>query len=100
LTVPAGEPVILTLKNSSVVEHDFVIEKIDVKSAVMKDSGSNAHHVHGEELNVDLHLSAKPGDTSVIEFTVSEPGTYTFYCSVPGHKDAGMSGELVVVPQK
>jgi uncharacterized cupredoxin-like copper-binding protein len=100
VTVPAGEAVTLTLKNLSVVEHDFVIEKIDVKTVVRKDSGSEAHHAHGEELDLDLHISAQPGDTSVIEFTVSKPGTYTFFCSVAGHKEAGMSGELVVVAQE
>jgi plastocyanin len=35
------------------------------------------------------------GEQSEVAATV-EPGTYTFYCSVPGHEAAGMKGELVV----
>ncbi len=96
VTVPAGVPVQLTLKNMGAVEHDFVIEKIDAQVEMMHDSGSDAHHAHGAEAKYDLHFSAQPGDTSTIQFTVTEPGTYTFYCSVAGHKEAGMLGELIV----
>jgi uncharacterized cupredoxin-like copper-binding protein len=35
------------------------------------------------------------GEQSEVSATV-EPGTYEFYCSVPGHEAAGMKGELTV----
>jgi plastocyanin len=35
------------------------------------------------------------GKTSTVTVTV-KPGTYTFYCSVPGHREGGMVGKLVV----
>jgi uncharacterized cupredoxin-like copper-binding protein len=36
-----------------------------------------------------------PSGTSTVSATL-KPGTYTFYCTVPGHRAAGMFGTLTV----
>jgi uncharacterized cupredoxin-like copper-binding protein len=100
ITVPAGAPVTVTVKNTGNIEHDFVVEKVNATTKVIEDSGSDAHHAHGEEQNYDLHVSANAGETTVFELTVAEPGTYEIFCSVEGHKEAGMIGELVVLPSQ
>ena len=99
ITVAAGQPVNFTVKNTGNIEHDFVVEKIDAKTDLLQDSGSEAHHAHGQEQNYDLHVSAGVGQTSVFQLTVLEPGTYKVFCSVEGHEEAGMVGELIVLDQ-
>lgn len=100
VTIPAGQPVTLTVDNTGNVEHDFVVEKINVTTEMIQDNGSTAHHAHGEEENYDLHVSARPGEASILQMTVSEPGTYEVFCSVEGHKEAGMIGKLIVLDQE
>jgi uncharacterized cupredoxin-like copper-binding protein len=73
ITVKAGQPVQLVLDNKGVIEHDFVVDKFKVKTGVIQ-----------------------PGKTGTVTFTPNAKGTFEFYCSVPGHKEAGMKGTLVV----
>ena len=98
ITVPAGQPVTLTLKNTGAVEHDFVVEKINVTDLEASDSGPAAHH-QMDQPEFDLHFFAKAGETAFLQFTALEPGTYEIFCSIEGHREAGMIGELVVVEE-
>jgi len=55
-----------------------------------------AHRFEIDELHV--HVSLPAGTSSLALFRPSTPGSYTFYCSIPGHREAGMVGTLIVVP--
>lgn len=74
LKATAGK-VTIVLKNPSVLQHDVAI-KINGK-------------VHKSKL-------ANKGDTVKLVIRRLKPGTYTFYCTVPGHAAAGMKGKLIV----
>jgi uncharacterized cupredoxin-like copper-binding protein len=99
-TVPAGEEVTLELTSES-VEHDLVIEA----AAEVGHVGDEGHGDHGDDENGedhmegddDLHVAhAEPGETVAATFQIDEPGTYEVYCSVPGHREAGMTATLEV----
>jgi len=98
ITVRAGQPVRLTLKNTGKVEHDFVIDKINVANVEASDSGPAEHHQMNQP-EYDLHFFARSGETGVLQFTALEPGTYQIFCSIEGHRQAGMIGELIVAAQ-
>ena len=72
LEAPAGS-VTIELTNDSSVPHNVEVDGNGV------DEGSDT--VTGESTSVTVDL---------------EPGTYEFYCAVPGHREAGMEGTLTV----
>ena len=73
LTAKAGK-VTITMANPSPVEHGVAVE--------------------GSGVDQDGKIVPK-GGTSTVTVTL-KPGTYTFYCPVPGHKQGGMKGTLTV----
>lgn len=103
IEVAAGRPLRLTLDNEGVLLHDFSIREIaldgeaHVEEAESHDEATAAHEeemAHAEEPAV--HVAAAAGAHGVVEFTAADPGEYEYYCTVPGHKEAGMVGTLRV----
>ncbi|MEG0885099.1 MAG: cupredoxin domain-containing protein, partial [Janthinobacterium sp.] len=74
LAAKVGDTVELVLKSGEGAEHDFLIPELNVASA---------------------KFSANSGSTSV-RFKVTRAGTFTYYCSIPGHRQIGMEGKLEV----
>ena len=73
IKVKAGQPVKLVLENKGVIEHDIVVDRLGLKTAAIQ-----------------------PGKTAELTFTPKAKGRFRFFCAVPGHKEAGMTGTLVV----
>ncbi len=59
-----------------------------------EDDGMESGHKHGDDFS--LHVSADAGQSNKLVFTPSEAGEYEIYCSVEGHKEAGMVGKIIV----
>jgi plastocyanin len=61
-----------------------------------KNDSSINHDISIEGNGVDEHGQiVKDGGVSTVKVTL-KPGNYTFYCSVPGHREGGMEGKLTV----
>jgi len=97
--VMAGQPVRLTLRNDGVLEHDFSIMTMPYTGEVMVSEMAEemeGHDMSQMEEEPEIHVVAPVDGRNTVEFTPSEPGEYEYYCTVPGHKEAGMVGILVV----
>ncbi len=74
LHAAVGDTVRLTIVNGHAMLHDLTIDAFDVYS--------------GELLQAEQSVT--------VEFVATQPGSFTYYCSVPGHKTLGMQGFLLV----
>lgn len=74
ITAKVGQPVRVIVTNIGALEHTFTVTG----------------------LGVDEKLAV--GQTVTVEFTPAQSGTFELVCTVPGHKEAGMVGTVVVNP--
>ncbi len=88
ITIPAGEAVEVPMVNQGVLVHDISIDSIPITYDVAGGGTTSP--------DWDLHVVLLPGESATVTMTVSEPGVYDFYCSVPGHREGGLVGTLIV----
>lgn len=77
LSMRAGEATRIELKNDGAVEHALIVSAPDGRGDW-------------------IHLHAMAGGADAGTFRINEPGRYPVLCTVQGHTEAGMVGELVV----
>jgi nitrite reductase (NO-forming) len=77
LTAAEGQVVQLTLINGEGAEHDIVFP----------DQSARSPRVTGKSAS------------TTIAFRAEKSGDFVYYCSVPGHREAGMQGQFLVTPR-
>lgn len=98
LTVIAGQPVRMTLVNGGSLEHDFSIMEFPMQVGSGERLAPEAgEHVMEMTMDPEFHSSALAGESTTQEFTPTGPGAYEFFCTVAGHREAGMTGTLTVL---
>jgi uncharacterized cupredoxin-like copper-binding protein len=91
LTVQAGRPVVLTVRNTGGTDHDLAITGMPARDVKNKVEGG-----HGHPPGNVIVGHPKTNSEVTIRFTPTATGTYEFYCSVTGHREAGMKGTIIV----
>ena len=88
----AGQKYKLRLDNPSPSKHYFTAKDFADASWTQKVEAGKV------EVKGAIHeLELKPGAAAEWIFVPMKPGTYQLYCSIPGHAEAGMKGEIMIV---
>jgi plastocyanin len=93
-------PVAANAREVEVAARSFEFDPDEIRASVGEDiaivltSEDIEHDFQIDEL--DAHIPVGPGGTNTGGFTASEAGRYTFWCTVVGHREAGMVGTLTV----
>lgn len=75
LIVHEGETIQINLINGEGAEHDIVVEQYAVRSNRILERGAS----------------------STVSFTADKSGEFVYFCSIPGHREAGMEGRIQVI---
>jgi len=83
-----GDKVVFNVVNDGVSFHAFGVTKADEGFAGI---------IPGSEIGAATS-PLKPGEDGSSEFIAGEEGTYYYICTVPGHREQGMVGEIIIGP--
>jgi len=92
LRVRKGEQIRFQLRNNGAVDHEFVVATVEDNLKHMKEMEKNPDMEHDDPNARRL----KPQGTAEIVWQFTRAGTFDFSCLIPGHRQAGMFGTIVV----
>ena len=86
-------------KEYSITPSTVNLSKSGTYEFAVKNDGQITHAFNVEEGEGGAEAESgdiEPGETKTVRFTFSGDGSFEMYCPIPGHKDQGMEGTVVV----
>jgi uncharacterized cupredoxin-like copper-binding protein len=91
--VPGATEVRVVAEDLSFSPGELSIAGGETINVVLVNEGDLLHDITIPSLG--FRLTADAGTTLSGALTVSDLGRYEFFCSIPGHREAGMDGALI-----
>lgn len=92
INVKRGEQIRFRITNAGEAPHEFMLATLADNLAHMKEMIKNPDMEHDDPNGITL----KPKQTGEVLWLFNKAGTFDFSCLIPGHRDAGMFGKVVV----
>jgi uncharacterized cupredoxin-like copper-binding protein len=92
ISVSQGEQIRFKVKNEGVLDHELVVATLDANLKHAVEMAKNPDMEHDDPNARRL----APGGSGEILWKFTDAGTFDFSCLIPGHREAGMSGSIVV----
>lgn len=95
-TRPGARVVSVALVDFAFQPANIQLRATEAANLKLVNSGRVPHDLYVPAL--DFRVTVGPGREVVAGLPPAAPGTYEFYCTLPGHRSAGMEGTLTVLP--
>jgi uncharacterized cupredoxin-like copper-binding protein len=92
IEVRQGEQVQFVLRNGGELDHELVIGTVEANRRHAEEMASHPDMAH-EDPNAER---LGPKTSGVLRWQFTRAGTFEYACLIPGHREAGMVGPVVV----
>jgi uncharacterized cupredoxin-like copper-binding protein len=92
IEVKRGEQIRFAIRNVGKEEHEFLLATTEENLKHAEDMKNNPQMAHDDPNGVRL----APEKSAEIVWKFTRTGTFEYSCLIPGHRDGGMIGQIVV----
>lgn len=92
IVVRKGEQIRFVLFNDGIEDHEFVLATVEKNLAHAAEMKKHPHMAHRDPNAITL----SPFNGGELLWKFSKAGTFEYGCLIPGHREAGMHGTVIV----